>query len=262
MDDGTDLRLGRILVTNDDGIDAPGLEIAESVAGAIGDEVWTVAPESDCSGGSRQLNLHRPLRLRQLDERRFSLDGSPADCVMVGLGAVMRDNAPDLVISGVNAGVNIGGDVGFSGTVGAAMTARTLGVPAAALSQAWKDDRDRIPWASSRLWLPKVMQRLLARHWPWTFVPNVNVPAAAPDRIIGIELTRQGNSAVVEPVVERRIDLRQQAYFWIYIRKVNDDPGPDEDIAALRRNAVSVTPLGREITDTEAIRALSDIGGP
>ena len=232
MQQGTGRRLGRILLTNDDGIDAPGLALAEQVAADLADEVWTVAPSRDYSGGSRQLSLHQALRLIPQGERRFSLTGSPADCVFVGLGWVLKNRSPDLVISGVNAGVNIGGDLGFSGTVGAAMTAHSLGVPAVALSQAWKGSRDDIPWETAQTWLPRVLDGLLGNGlWPWRFVPNINVPAVTPDRVTGFEITQQGHSAHVVPAVERRVDLRGQEYFWIYMHKENDAPLPDEDIA-------------------------------
>ena len=253
-------RLGRVLVTNDDGIDAPGIAVAETIAAAVAEEVWTVAPAGDYSGGSRQLNLHHPLRLTPAGDRRFGLDGSPADCVFVALGSILADTPPDLVISGVNAGVNIGGDVGFSGTVGAAMSARILGVPAIALSQAWKGSRHDIPWQTSRAWLPEVVRRLIATDaWPWSFVPNVNVPAIGPDGVTGVEVTRQGHSATVIPFVERRVDLRDQDYYWIYMRKQNERPEADEDIAVLRRNAVSVTPLGYDVTDRAGLEALAGV---
>lgn len=255
-------RLKRVLVTNDDGIDAPGLEIAEAVAASIAEEVWTVAPEDDYSGGSRRINLHTALRLKNHGARRFAVNGSPADCVFLGIGAVMQELKPDLVISGVNAGVNIGGDVGFSGTVGAAMTAHSLGVPAIALSQAWKGDRDTIPWETSSVWLPKVVGQLLANtDWPWNFVPNINVPATGPEGVTGVEVTEQGHSAVVIPTVERRVDLRSHDYYWIYMHKENDTPKPNEDIAALRRDAVSVTPLGHNITDAPGLDVLKAVFG-
>ena len=250
-------RLKRALVTNDDGIDATGLTIAEHVAASIAEEVWTVAPVGDYSGGSRQLTLHQALRLREYGDRRFALTGSPADCIFVGIGAVMKDFQPDIVVSGVNAGVNIGGDVGFSGTVGAALTAQSLGVPALALSQAWLGSREDIPWQTSRQWLPEVAARLVSDlAWPWTYVPNVNVPATTPNEVVGIEVTQQGHSAIVVPTIEHRLDLRNQKYYWLYMHKENEDPAPDEDIAALRRNAISVTPLGHDITDQAGIAEL------
>ena len=262
MNSDTWPRLKRVLVTNDDGIDAPGLKVAEEVAASIADEVWTVAPAGDFSGGSRVLSLHQALRLNPHGERRFALTGSPADCMFVGIASVLKDNPPDLVLSGVNAGVNIGGDIGFSGTVGAAMTAHGLGIPAMSMSQAWKGDRSSIPWHTSREWLPKVVATLVAAEdWPWHFVPNINVPATEPDEVTGIEVTQQGHSAVIIPTVEKRQDLRNQDYYWIYMHKENDNPQPEEDIAALRRGAVSVTPMGTNITDAGGGEILKRVFG-
>ena len=262
MNSDTRPRLKRILVTNDDGIDAPGLKVAEEVAASIAEEVWTVAPAGDFSGGSRVLSLHQALRLNQHGERRFALTGSPADCMFVGIASVLKDNPPDLVLSGVNAGVNIGGDIGFSGTVGAAMTALGLGIPAMAMSQAWKGERSSIPWETSRHWLPKVVAALVAADgWPWDFVPNINIPATDPASVTGIEVTTQGHSAVIMPTVEKRQDLRNQDYYWIYMHKENDNPDLHEDIAALRRDAVSVTPMGTTITDPKGMEVLKGIWG-
>jgi 5'-nucleotidase len=249
--------LDRILVTNDDGIDAPGLAIAEYVAKSIAKEVWTVAPTDDCSGGSRQLNLHKPLRLQQYGDRRFAVTGSPADCVMIGVGEVMKLQKPDLVISGVNAGLNIGGDCGFSGTVGAAMTANVLGIPGVALSQAWRE-RGNIPWKTSQDWLPSVVKELIEHSsWPWDFVPNINVPAIQSKEIDGICLAQQGMTPKVSPSIDCRTDLRQQKYYWLYLSKDHGDPSPQEDIAILRKNKISISPLSRNITDQEALSKLA-----
>ena len=249
--------LDRVLVTNDDGISGPGLAIAEHVAKSVSREVWTVAPAEDCSGGSRQLNLHRALRIQEHGERRFSVTGSPADCVMMGVGEIMGDKKPDLVISGVNAGLNIGGDCGFSGTVGAAMTADVLGIPGVALSQAWRE-RDNIPWQTSKDWLPSVVKQLIDHHsWPWNFIPNINVPAAKSEEVKGVSMAKQGMSTRVAPAIESRIDLRQQEYYWLYLSKDHGDPGPEEDISILRENYIAVSPLSRNITDQSALSELS-----
>ena len=251
--------LERVLVTNDDGIDAPGLRIAEQVAGVIAKEVWTVAPDTDYSGGSRQINLHKPLRINTHGGKRYSVSGSPADCVMVGVGELLKDKKVDLVLSGVNAGVNIGGDVGFSGTVGAAMTANVIGLPGVALSQAWKE-RDTIPWETSQKWLPEILKILIKdKNWPWKFVPNINVPAVPSDEVKGVSVSQQGYSTSVSPLIEKRIDLRQQEYMWLYLSKDHGHPGDDEDISVLRSNRVSVSFLTRSITDQEVTSELSSL---
>jgi 5'-nucleotidase len=232
-------RLERVLVTNDDGIDAPGLSIAEEVAGCIANEVWTVAPHSDCSGGSRQINLHKPLRIIRHGKNRYSVTGSPADCVMVGAGEVLKDKKIDLVVSGVNAGVNIGGDVGFSGTVGAAMN---------------------IPWETSKEWLPGILKILIGnQNWPWGFVPNINVPAVSSGEVEGISVSQQGQTTRVSPLIEKRTDLRQQEYMWLYLSKDHGQPDNDEDISVLRSNRVSVTFLTRNITDQGITKELSSL---
>ena len=250
------IQLKRVLVTNDDGIDAPGLKIAELVAAKIAEEVWTVAPAADYSGGSRQLSLHKALRLHEYGKQRYALTGSPADCVMIGVGSVLNKLKPDLIISGVNSGFNIGGDVGFSGTVGAAMTANVLGIPAVALSQGWQS-RDAIPWENSEFWLPKVMKFLIQIDlWPWEFVPNVNIPHCDLDSISGIRASRSGRSTRTFPAIETRIDLRNQKYYWLYLSKQYDEPDPDEDISVLQENFVSISPIGRNATDEIAYKML------
>ncbi len=130
-----DLAAARILISNDDGIEAPGLKLLTKVARTLSRDVWVVAPEQEQSGASHSLTLYRPLRVRKLGPRRFAVDGTPTDCVLLAVNVLLRDKRPSLVLSGVNAGGNLGEDVTYSGTVAAAMEATLLGVPAIALSQ-------------------------------------------------------------------------------------------------------------------------------
>src|SRR5919112_1650446 len=118
-----DLSGARILLSNDDGIHSPGLEVLEKIALSLSDDVWVVAPETEQSGASHSLTLHRPLRLRQMAERRFAVDGTPTDCVLLAINHILKDRRPDLVLSGINNGSNIGEDVTYSGTIAAAMEA-------------------------------------------------------------------------------------------------------------------------------------------
>src|SRR5580700_4119051 len=135
----------RILVSNDDGIDAPGIKVLEKIAHSLSDDVWVVAPELEQSGASHSLTTRRPLRLIERDERRFAVDGTPTDCILLAVKRVLRDRLPDLVLSGVNAGSNVGEDLTYSGTVAAAMEATLLGIPAIALSQDFRDGEEP-PW--------------------------------------------------------------------------------------------------------------------
>ena len=138
---GMDLSQARILVTNDDGINAPGLKVLEKVAKSLAKEVWTVAPETEQSGAGHSLTLTQPLRMRRLSKQRYAVSGSPTDCVLFAICNLMTDNPPDLGLAGVNRGANIGDDVTYSGTVAAAMEATILEIPAIALSQQTNGDK-------------------------------------------------------------------------------------------------------------------------
>lgn len=156
--------VSRVLITNDDGIDAPGLAVLEAVAETLAREVWVVAPEHDQSGVSHSISLHAPLRVRRRGDRRFSVTGTPADCVIVGSRHVLPA-PPDLVLSGINRGANLGVETVFSGTVGGAMAGLLLGLPSIALSQAFSD-RDAVRWETARQLAPGVLRRLLKADWP------------------------------------------------------------------------------------------------
>ncbi|MEC7676531.1 MAG: 5'/3'-nucleotidase SurE [Pseudomonadota bacterium] len=250
-------RFRRILVTNDDGVWAPGLAVAEAVAADLAEEVWVVAPDSDNSGVSRKLTIQEPVRLEELAPRRFAVTDTPADCVIMGLGHVMADSPPDLVLSGVNSGANIAAETSYSGTVGAAITAHLMGWPAIALSQAYRDRKD-VPWATAAAWLPRAVAQVLdgPDHFDDCFF-NINVPAVAAEAVIGIELTRQGRRGVTGIDVERRTDLRENDYFWFTFRHRAGEAAPDSDVAALRRGAVSITPIGFDQTADAVLAALA-----
>ena len=155
--------LERILLTNDDGIEAPGLEVLEAIASELAREVWVVAPEHDQSGVSHAISLHHALRVSHRGPRRFGISGTPGDCAVMGIGHLMTDGPPDLLLSGVNRGLNLGMETVFSGTVGGAMTGMMLGVPSIGLSQAYKD-RNNPVWDASRTLGARVVRELLARR--------------------------------------------------------------------------------------------------
>ena len=177
----------RILVTNDDGINAPGLKVLERVAKSLCDEVWVVAPETEQSGAGHSLTLTQPLRLRNLGRRRYALSGSPTDCVLFAVCELMRDAPPDLVLSGVNQGANIGDDMTYLGTVAAAMEATILEIPAIALSQQTNDDK-QAHWPNAAHHAPEIIRRLLAEGWPQNILMNVNFPDCAPEAVAGISV--------------------------------------------------------------------------
>src|ERR1044071_9680058 len=157
----------RILIANDDGIEAPGIRLLEKIARELSSDVWVVAPEMEQSGASHSLTTRRPLRLNEVGERRYAVDGTPTDCVLLAVKKLLRDRLPDLVLSGVNGGSNVGEDLTYSGTVAAAMEATLLGIPAMALSLDFRDG-DPVPRANAQKFGPEVLHRLLKLPWPQT----------------------------------------------------------------------------------------------
>jgi 5'-nucleotidase len=251
-------RFARILLTNDDGCDAPGLAALTEAAEALADEVWVVAPEHDQSGQSRAVSLHNPLRLYPRGERRYAVSGTPSDCVLLALRHLMLESPPDLVLSGINRGANIGQEVAYSGTVSAALAARLCGVPAIAFSQAFRD-RTLVRWDTARALVDRTfdfLQTVGGLSAAPDAVLNVNFPDVAVDSVSGFEFTRQAVSAMMQARIEQRADSRGIDYFWLGFGR---DPGAqadDSDIAALRRRAVSITPVGFDATDHAALAAL------
>src|SRR5229473_3384573 len=154
----------RILISNDDGIASPGIKLLEKIARGLSNDVWVVAPELEQSGASHSLTTRRPLRLQEVGRQRYSVDGTPTDCVLLAVKRLLRDHPPDLVLSGINGGSNVGEDLTYSGTVAAAMEATLLGIPAMALSQDYRNGRD-IPWQTSETFAPEVIRRLLRLPW-------------------------------------------------------------------------------------------------
>lgn len=240
----------RILVTNDDGIHAPGLEACEQIARALSDDVWIVAPETDQSGVSHSLSLNDPLRLREVAERRFAVKGTPTDCVIMGVRHIMKD-APDLVISGVNRGRNAAEDVIYSGTVAAAMEGTVLGVPSFALSQAYSFSTKQLPrWHTAIGHAPALIRKVLDEGMPRDVLVNINFPDCEPDDVKGIAVAVQGKRDQELLRIDARHDGRGNPYYWIaFARGGNMGAGPGSDLAALNDNRISVTPLRLDLTD-------------
>src|SRR4029077_20938838 len=170
----------RILISNDDGIGSPGIKVLEKVARELSNDVWVVAPEQEQSGASHSLTTRRPLRLHEVGTQRFMVDGTPTDCVLLAVKRLLRDRPPDLVLSGINGGSNVGEDLTYSGTVAAAMEATLLGIPAMALSQDYPDGSP-IPWDTGKAFGAEVVRRLLKQEWPANTLINVNFPGVPPD---------------------------------------------------------------------------------
>jgi 5'-nucleotidase len=239
----------RILVTNDDGIHSPGLEIAEAIARAISDDVWVIAPETEQSGASHSLTLTAPLRMREIESRRYEVSGTPTDCVMMGALHVLKDQPPDLVLSGVNWGSNLADDVTYSGTIAGAMEGTALGIPSVALSQAYDETRDAIDWSAARAHGADVMRKLLAAGWPKGVLMNVNFPGCPAERVAGIAVVPQGRYDLQSTEIEERHDARSRAYYWIGLRRRKATPPDDSDVGAVYGDRIAVTPLHMNLTE-------------
>jgi 5'-nucleotidase len=240
----------RILVTNDDGIHAPGLATLESIARQLSEDVWVVAPESDQSGVSHSLSLNDPLRLRDVAERRFAIKGTPTDCVIMGVRHLMRDVRPDLVLSGVNRGQNVAEDVTYSGTVAGAMEGTILGVPSIALSQAYgPGGRDRVKWHCAESHAARVIGRVLDEGVPPGVMINVNFPDCEPHEVRGIAVTAQGRRSQDMLAIDARVDGRGNPYFWVAFSRRKAEPANGTDLWAIADNRISVTPLKLDLTD-------------
>ncbi|BCW89282.1 5'-nucleotidase SurE [Alphaproteobacteria bacterium SO-S41] len=252
----------RILVSNDDGIHAPGLKAAEKIAKALSDDVWVIAPETEQSGASHSLTLSRPLRVRAISKKRFAVDGTPTDCVMMGMLHLMKDEPPDLVLSGVNRGSNIADDVTYSGTIAAAMEGTVLGVPSIALSQAFVyDEHVQVKWSCAEHHGPIVIRKLLAAGWPKDVLININFPDRLADKVEGVRVTSQGKRDQANLKVDQRIDARGNPYFWFGFQRILSNPPAGTDLRAIYDGFVSVTPLHLNLTEAATIPALEKVIG-
>lgn len=242
----------RILLCNDDGINAAGLGVLEGIARSLSDDVWICAPEIEQSGAGHSLTIHRPLRLRQIEDKRFSVDGTPTDCVLLAVNHIMHDRKPDLVLSGINHGFNIGEDVTYSGTIAAAMEATLLGIPAVALSQEVGDKPAK--FAAAEHWGPVVMRKLLSIDWPTGILLNVNFPQRPAEAVTGIAVLRHGNRKIGDELM-KRVDPRGRAYFWIGTAR-NGAVDSDSDVHALQSGQIAITPLHVDLTHYPTIESL------
>jgi len=248
----------RILVTNDDGIHSPGLAVTEKIARSLSDDVWVVAPENEQSGASHSLTLTSPLRLRKLDERRFAVSGTPTDCVMMGCLHILKDQPPELILSGVNWGSNLADDVTYSGTIAGAMEGCALGIPSIALSQCYDEEngRHQIDWSPAEVHGPRTVAALVKAGWPAGTLINVNFPACPTDRVKGMKLVPQGTYDLMSTEIEERTDARQRAYYWIGLRRRKATPPADSDVGAVYDNFIAVTPLHLNLTEAVVLERL------
>lgn len=239
----------RFLLTNDDGIDAPGLKLLEEIVRELSDDVWVVAPDSERSGASHSISLHHPIRLRRVSERGWAIYGTPTDCVLMAYHELMRDERPTFILSGINNGANLGEDVSYSGTCAAAMEGTLLGIRSIAMSVV-RALTGTARWDAARELLPALLTKLVMNEdWPTGSFLNVNFPDALPTEITGVRVTQQGQRPPGAFSIDARIDARNVPYFWVKISYPEGEKAPDTDLHAIHDNAVSITPVQLDFTN-------------
>jgi 5'-nucleotidase len=251
----------RILLTNDDGVNAMGLKVLERIAREFSDDIWVVAPTEEQSGAGHSLTLTVPLRLRKLGERRFCVSGTPTDAVMMAIALIMKDAPPDLILSGVNRGANLGEDVSYSGTVSAAMEGALAGIPSIALSQSYAKEGmgDIVPFAAADAWADEVLRPLVAAPLEPRTLVNVNFPALPPADVRGVRVVRQGLRDYGRLRIDRRTDPRGYDYFWFGLRPMPHTPGHATDLEAIADGYVSVTPLHLDHTHEASLGRMAEL---
>ncbi len=250
-----DLSSCRILLSNDDGINAPGLSILEKIARTLSDDVWVVAPAQEQSGAGHSLTLHQPLRPTQLSEKRFMIDGTPTDCVMVAVQHIMKGKLPDLVLSGINMGENLGEDVHYSGTVAAALEATLQGIRSIALSQEMNGEAS---WDAVEHFAPDLIRSVCKVSWNQNTLINVNFPQRVVEEIKGVKLARQGKHKVGDDLILRH-DPRGRPYMWIGPPRMSDTQTEGTDLHVMAEGYISVTPLCVDLTDDDTLNKLAQV---
>ena len=246
--------LKRILITNDDGIHADGLKVMEAIAAELANEVWVFAPDENCSGQGRALTFTRDLSVNQHGTRRFSCDGTPADCMVLALNHFMAESMPDLVLSGVNMGMNIADDITCSGTIGAAWEAVVHGVPAMALSQKINLSHPAPTpidaFATTNQEAVPLLKNLIANGWHQDVIININFPALTPKGIRAVQVGRHKDSDEVQTGADDNA-------FRIGLLRQRRQPTKNDDFAGIMNDYITVTPLALNMTHHDTLNDLS-----
>ncbi|API60339.1 5'/3'-nucleotidase SurE [Tardibacter chloracetimidivorans] len=250
----------RILLTNDDGVNATGLKVLETIARTLSDDIWIVAPAEEKSGAGHSLTLTQPVRLRRLGERRFCVTGTPTDAVMMAVAHVLKDNPPDLILSGVNRGANLAEDVTYSGTVSAAMEGALAGIPSIALSQVHSREAmgDAMPFDAAAAWGERVLKRLIGAPWSPRTLVNINFPALPADEVKGVKVVDQGLRDYGRLRIIKGTDPRGYDYYWFGLGEAVSTPGHHTDLEAVQDGFVSVTPLHLDMTHHASLEPLRE----
>jgi 5'-nucleotidase len=233
-----------ILISNDDGIKSEGLHKLHETLKKYG-EVFVVAPDRDQSAVSHSLSLYRPLRIEKISDNIYTVDGTPTDCINIAVNGILKERKPDLVVSGINMGENLGDDITYSGTVSAAIEGALLGIPSVAISLATKVNFN---FEAASHYSNMIAGYVLEKKLPQDTILNINIPNMPIKEIRGIMVTRQGKRVYGEPIVEK-VDPRGKKYYWIGGYELGSLDIENSDIAAVRDGYVSVTPISLDLTN-------------
>jgi len=249
----------RILITNDDGYNAPGIYVLEKIAAKLSDDIWIVAPGEEQSGAGHSLTLTEPIRLRQHAEKRFSVTGTPTDAVTIALRKVL-DAPPDLILSGVNRGANLGDDITYSGTVSAAFEGALAGIRSVALSQVYSGESrgNEVSFEAAEHWGEKVLAPLVDTPFAQRTLINVNFPPVRAGEVKGIRVVRQGFHDYSRGTLVENVDPRGFPYYWFGLHGIEHSSGHDTDLEAIADGYVSVTPLQLDLTHRDSLSGLKE----
>ena len=252
----------KILLSNDDGIDAPGIKLLEKIVANITNNITVIAPNSNRSGASHTLTLHNPLRSQEIAPNHYAINGSPCDCVAYGLRHLwkQKDEFPDLVISGINSDANLAEDIIYSGTVAVAREASLFGIPSISLSLQ-RDKSKTLHWETAEKYAPIILKKLInnLKNFPKLFV-SVNFPGIAPDQVKGVKVVSQGKRIIEDRIIEQ-VDPRGQSYYWIGIGAYGHTEDMDDvskDIGAINQGYITILPLTFDQTAFKDIPGLKD----
>ena len=239
----------KILITNDDGINSDGIKALENILRSVGN-IYVAAPSQERSAAAHSISFNHPLRIHALDKNRVAVDGTPTDCVMYGVYGLLNHKKPDLVVSGINKGANLGDDITYSGTVSAAMEGTLLGIPSIAISVV---NKGKYNYDLLKCFIRNLSKNIIKRGLPKNTFLNINIPDSK--RIKGVMIVRQGKRIYKDKMI-KKIDPRGRSYYWLggkepsYIKEANTD------FYAIEHNMIAITPLHFDLTNHSALRSL------
>ena len=245
----------RVLIVNDDGIEAHGIKMLEEIAREFTDDVWVVAPDEEKSGFSHSISMTIPIRVRKVDDRHFAVKGTPTDCALLAIYEFMGGRPPTVLLSGINRGANLAEDITYSGTAAAAMEGALLGIRSIALSQVFEIGGE-VHWSTARRFAPPILERLFACDWEAGSFVNVNFPDASPEKVGRTRVTSQGRRLPGSFRPVRRVDERAFPYYWIKLTYNTGELEEGTDLQAISEDDVSVTPMHLDFTSKPFRHAL------